>query len=343
MIYLRVSALPNLLAARDTLGLVRLTETTKENYLKDKVDGYDRSQVYCFYGNDLDSDETHLYVADYNMNVLNTYKLDCGVTEFGVSNLHTTKVEDITVVLKQTISIKEVPLNRVKNLFSWLSNNALNIFIIPTIKVVDDLVEKASLYVSYQDFIINDVIDENVENILNMTTLLVTKEDTASTILAKVIKKVNYLTYYIEPSKEKTLQGLSVTIGNPSEGQYNKDPDTPLQYELAICRKNTNNCLTGEEIICIYGQKEHNYNLGVEVYKDNDVDVAADSLAKFLLEKVFIILNWSRSEWEAFSTGFKVFVGTSTFYTSLGEPKTDAELIEKVYAELENLSYSFSH
>ena len=337
MIYTNISTLPNLLAARDTLGLARLVETARENYLKDKGEYSDHSQVYCFYGNDLASKETHLYIADYNMNILNVYALDCGETEFGISNLYTTYVEDIALVLKQTISIKEISLSRVKNLFAWLSNNTLNIFILPNIEVVDDSVEKASLFVSYQDFIISDVEDKKVENMKNMTTLLVTREDTASIILSKIIKNTDYLTYYIEPSKDKVLAGLTVTIGYHPDDQLSKDLNHPLEYVIAIRKSFTQNVYASTQGINISGEKEDNHHLRCAVFEEDSVDVAASNLAVFLLHNVFTILNWGKEEWEAFANNFKEFINTAKFYDVLGEPKTEVELIEKVYTELESL------
>lgn len=331
MNYTNTLTLTNLLTAKDTVGLIKLSEAKVKEQFKDKQESY-RFRVRSFYANDTNTNETCLYILDDNTRTLYRYKLECKENEFGIGNLQTTEAKDIDVTLQQTVTVDESNLKEISRslfLFKYL----LNVFIVPTIEVTPQDNGEATLLVSYKNFIFSSKVDEDVEKIKNMSTLVVNDEDTIVTTFAKLIKEVDYLSYYIEPSKDKVLEGLTVTIGHHPEDQTDDDI-TKLEYTISIGNSFAQNIYTETQKLCISGEKEDNHLLRCEVFEDDSVDVAANRLAKFLLHNVWTILNWSEDEWTTFANNFKELTGSSKFYEALGEPLTEVVLINRLYSKL---------
>ena len=331
MNYTSTLTLTNLLTAKDTVGLIKLSEAKVKEQFKDKQEHY-RFRVRSFYANDANTNETCLHILDDNTRTLYRYKLACKENEYGIGNLQTTEAKDINVTLQQTVTVDESNLKEISRslfLFKYL----LNIFIVPTIEVTPQDNGEVTLLVSYKNFSFSNKVDEDVEKIKNMSTLVVNDEDTIVTTFAKLIKEVDYLSYYIEPSKDKVLEGLTVTIGHHPEDQIDDDI-TKLEYVISIGNSFAQNIYAETQKLCISGEKEDNHLLRCEVFEDDSVDVAANNLAKFLLHNVWTILNWSEDEWVTFANSFKELTGSSKFYETLGEPLTEVVLINRLYSKL---------
>lgn len=331
MNYTNTSALTDLLTAKDTVGLIKLSEAKVKEHFKDKQGLY-RFRVHSFYANDANTNKTCLYVLDDNTRTLYRYKLECKENEFGIGNLQTTEAKDIDITLQQTVTVNESNLKEVSRLFLTFKH-LLNIFIVPTIELTPQDNGEVTLLVSYKNFIFSNKIDENVEKLKNMSTLVINDEDTIVTTFAKLIKEVDYLSYYIEPSKDNILDGSTVVIGHRSEDRIAEDSNK-LEYFIAIGNNFAQNIYVETQKLCISGEKEDNHLLRCEVFEDDSVDMAANYLAKFLLDNVWTILNWGEKEWVTFANNFKELVSSPKFYEVLDEPTTEVGLIKRLYGKL---------
>ena len=103
---------------------------------------------------------------------------------------------------------------------------------------------------------------------------------------------------------------------------------------ISISNSFAQNIYAETQKLCISGEKEDNHLLRCEVFEDDSVDVAANSLAKFLLHNVWTILNWGEDEWVTFANNFKELTDSSKFYEALGEPLTEVVLINRLYSKL---------
>lgn len=331
MSYTNTLTLTNLLTAKDTVGLIKLSEAKVKEHFKDKQEHYN-FRVHSFYANDANTNETCLYILDDNTRTLYRYKLEYKENEFGIGNLQNTDAKDIDITLQQTVTVNESNLKEVSRSF-LMFRYLLNIFIVPTIEVTPQDNGEVTLLVSYKNFIFSNNVDENVEKIKNMSTLVVNDEDTIITTFAKLIKEVDYLNYYIEPSKDKVLDGLTVVIGHRPENRIVEDI-SKLEYVISIGNSFAQNIYAETQKLCISGEKEDNHLLRCEVFEDDSVDIAANYLAKFLLHNVWTILNWGEKEWVTFANNFKELTGSSKFYEALGEPLTEVVLINRLYSKL---------